>query len=78
MFAPGKFTYKFVPYLLSSGALVTLRSVLFGSSSASERRPFCIISNDWVANRIWKSIDEPKIILTLVRFDRKFLQGPGS
>lgn len=73
MFAPGKFTYKFVPYLLSSGASLTLRTVLFGS--LLRHRPRFLLSNDWFANRIWKNIDEPKVILTLVRFDRKFLQG---
>jgi hypothetical protein len=68
----GQFRYFFVPLILSNGQSVVLRTVLYGTLNVKVAS--LPVANDWVANRLWKSIDEPKVILTLVRFDRKFLQ----
>jgi hypothetical protein len=30
--------------------------------------------DDWFANRLWQTLDEPKLFITLLRFERKYLK----
>jgi len=38
-------------------------------------RTRCHLSNDFLSNQLWKSIDAPKVVVSLIRFDRKYLRG---
>lgn len=67
------FTEKKVKTVLTNGQLYTLPSSLLATTQGSTWVQYKL-SNDFFSNRLWKAIDTPKVVLSLVRFDRKYLQ----
>jgi len=62
-----------IPTILTNGQVYQVSSLL--KPIALTGADSYMLSNDFFSNKLWKTIDTPKIVLSLIRFDRKYLRG---